>query len=169
MSDGIGVTPRHQQQRRQHRRGVGGDAEKTDVATLHADVPHIERCADRADPERRRARAIASSFRARPSSRTAGGRSGSEAMSRGRSPRPHRSALRRSGATAPNRRPTRMPPRRRRDNRANTRRAPPRRLVRRSAPRRRQSRETLRSDARVAGALQAAATRTARSAAATGS
>ena len=49
----IGVAARDQQQRRQHRRRVGGDAEKTDVAALHADIPHIKRCADRADSERR--------------------------------------------------------------------------------------------------------------------
>ena len=46
------IAGEHQEQRRQHRRGIGADAEQADVAVLDADVPDIERNADRADAER---------------------------------------------------------------------------------------------------------------------
>ena len=163
----LGIAGRDQDQGREHRRRIGGDAEEADVAALHADVPDIE---GRARPGRGRApaaRAIA--WRRRPDRRLEG-EMADEAESatwRGRSPRPHRSAPCRSGATAPNSPPTRRPQSERADiarrvsARASSRRA------RRSARRRRQSPSSGAGEMRrAADARPAAARRTARSAAA---
>ena len=102
-----------QDQGRQHRRRVGGDAEQPDVAALHADVPDVEGEPDRPEPERQDGEPLRRRLPARPSSRRRDGRRGSRPRWRGRSPPPRPSAPRRSGATGPNS-PTRRRRRRRR-------------------------------------------------------
>ena len=88
----------------QERRHIGDDAQNADVAALHADDP---KCRRRHPPDRCRApqpRAIAPLSAATDGlSRTSRWQGRRERCgARDRSPRPHRSAPRRSGATAPN-------------------------------------------------------------------
>ena len=46
-----GIAEQHEDQRREHRRGIGSDAEQGDVALLHADIPDDEGEPDRAEAE----------------------------------------------------------------------------------------------------------------------
>ena len=70
----LGIAGRDEDQRRQHRGRIGGDAEQADVAALHADVPDVEGRPDRPEAERERPRAIRRGLPARASSRRRGGR-----------------------------------------------------------------------------------------------
>src|SRR5919107_808578 len=48
----------HQEQGRENRRRIRRDTEETDVAALHADVPHIKGCAHRTETERQKGKPL---------------------------------------------------------------------------------------------------------------
>ncbi len=68
---GLAKPGQNQERGRQQRRRVGRGAEHADIAALHADIPGVERSADRPDAERGDREPLQRRVRPRPWSRTA--------------------------------------------------------------------------------------------------